>query len=73
VADGWEAATRSSVYRAQKLLLPTPEDRLLFILAYRKTDTLQVVQGRLLGMVHGKANQDNARTPHYLLLQHLYR
>jgi DDE superfamily endonuclease len=37
--------------------LPTPEDRLLFILAYLKTYTLQVVHGRLFGMVQGKANQ----------------
>src|SRR6266478_5006403 len=37
--------------------LPTPEDRLLFILAYVKTYALQVVQGRLFGMVQGKANQ----------------
>jgi hypothetical protein len=37
--------------------LPTPEDRLLFILTYLKTSALQVVQGRLFGMVQGKANQ----------------
>jgi Helix-turn-helix of DDE superfamily endonuclease len=37
--------------------LPTPEDRLLFILAYLKTYTLQVVQGRLFGMGQSKANQ----------------
>jgi Helix-turn-helix of DDE superfamily endonuclease len=37
--------------------LLTPEDRLLFILAYLKTYTLQVVHGRLFGMVQGKANQ----------------
>ena len=37
--------------------LPTPEDRLFFILAYIKTYALQVVQGRLFGMVQGKANQ----------------
>src|SRR2546430_9354864 len=34
-----------------------PEDRLLFMLAYLKTYALQVVQGRLFGMVQGKANQ----------------
>jgi hypothetical protein len=34
-----------------------PEDRLLFILVYLKTYALQVVQGRLFGMVQGKANQ----------------
>ena len=41
----------------QNCPLPTPEDRLLFILAYVKTYALQVVQGRLFGMVQGKANQ----------------
>ena len=37
--------------------LPTPADRLLFILVSLKTSTLQVVHGRLFGMVQGKANQ----------------
>ena len=37
--------------------LPTPEDRLLFILTYLKTYSLQVVQGRLFGMGQSKANQ----------------
>jgi hypothetical protein len=37
--------------------LPTPEDRLLFSLTYLKTSALQVVHGRLYGMVQGKANQ----------------
>jgi hypothetical protein len=37
--------------------LPTPEDRLLFILAYLKTYALQVVHGRVFGMVQGKANR----------------
>src|SRR5262247_792323 len=36
---------------------PTPEDRLLFILVSLKTSTLQVVHGRLFGMVQGKAHQ----------------
>ena len=48
-------AHRFTVY--QNCPLPTPEDRLLFILAYVKTYALQVVQGRLFGMVQGKANQ----------------
>src|SRR6266853_1680563 len=48
-------ARRFTVY--QNCPLPTPEDRLLFILVYLKTSTLQVVQGRLFGMVQGKANQ----------------
>src|SRR5437879_1434036 len=37
--------------------LPTPEDRLLFILVSLKTYALQVVHGRLFGMVQSKANQ----------------
>src|SRR5262249_44497434 len=37
--------------------LPTPEDRLLFILAYMKTYSLQMVQGRLFGMGQSKAQQ----------------
>lgn len=37
--------------------LPTPEDRLLFILVYVKTNMLQVVQGELFGMPQNKANQ----------------
>jgi Helix-turn-helix of DDE superfamily endonuclease len=37
--------------------LPTPEDRLFFILTYLKTYALQVVQGRLFGMVQSKANR----------------
>jgi Helix-turn-helix of DDE superfamily endonuclease len=37
--------------------LPTPEDRLFFLLTYLKTYSLQVVQGRLFGMRQSKANQ----------------
>ena len=37
--------------------LPTPEDRLFFLLTSLKTYVLQVVQGRLFGMLQGKANQ----------------
>jgi Helix-turn-helix of DDE superfamily endonuclease len=37
--------------------LPTPEDRLFFILVYLKTYALQVMQGRLFGMGQSKANQ----------------
>src|SRR6267154_3505745 len=48
-------ARRFTVYK--NCPLPTPEDRLLFILTYLKTSALQVVQGRLFGMVQGKANQ----------------
>src|SRR5205085_7738415 len=48
-------ARRFSVYK--NCPLPTPEDRLFFLLTYLKTYTLQVVQGRLFGMVQGKAHQ----------------
>src|SRR5712691_18146 len=37
--------------------LPTPEDRLFFLLTSLKTYALQVVQGRLFGMGQSKANQ----------------
>src|SRR5215471_6433751 len=42
---------------SQNCPLPTPEDRLFFILTYLKTYALQVVQGRLFGMGQSKANQ----------------
>src|SRR5262245_11720087 len=48
-------ARRFTVYQNCPLL--TPEDRLLFILTYVKTYALQVVQGRLFGMVQSKANR----------------
>jgi hypothetical protein len=48
-------ARRFSVY--QNCPLPTPEDRLFFILVYLKTYALQVVHGRLFGMSQSKANQ----------------
>src|SRR5262252_2243387 len=48
-------ARQFTVY--QNCPLPTAEDRLLFILAYVKTYSLQVVQGRLFGMGQSKANQ----------------
>jgi hypothetical protein len=48
-------ARQFSVYK--NCPLPTPEDRLFFILTYLKTYALQVVQGHLFGMVQGKANQ----------------
>jgi hypothetical protein len=48
-------ARRFTVYKTCPL--PTPEDRLFFLLTYLKTSALQVVQGRLFGMVQGKANQ----------------
>jgi Helix-turn-helix of DDE superfamily endonuclease len=48
-------ARRFTVY--ENCPLRTPEDRLLFILAYLKTYALQVVHGRLFGMGQSKANQ----------------
>ena len=49
------AARRFMVYK--NCPLPTPEDRLFFILVYLKTYALQVVQGRLFGMGQSKAHQ----------------
>src|SRR5713101_7345995 len=48
-------ARRFTVYK--NCPLPTPADRLFFILVYLKTSALQVVQGRLFGMGQSKANQ----------------
>jgi Helix-turn-helix of DDE superfamily endonuclease len=48
-------ARRYTIYKSCPL--PTPEDRLLFILTYLKTYPLQVVQGRLFGLDQSKANQ----------------
>ena len=48
-------ARRFTVY--ENCPLRRPADRLLFLLAYLKTYALQVVHGRLFGMVQGKANQ----------------
>ena len=48
-------ARQFSVY--QNCPLPTPADRLFFLLTYLKTYSLQVVQGRLFGMGQSKANQ----------------
>jgi hypothetical protein len=48
-------ARQFSVYK--NCPLPTPHDRLFFLLTYLQTYSLQVVQGRLFGMVQSKANQ----------------
>src|SRR6266516_1697113 len=48
-------ARRFTVY--QNCPLPTPADRLFFILVSLKTSALQVVQGRLFGMGQSKAHQ----------------
>src|SRR6266850_4866322 len=48
-------ARQFSVYK--HCPLPTPEDRLFFLLTSLKTYALQVVQGRLFGMGQSKANQ----------------
>jgi hypothetical protein len=54
--DGQPRTARQfSVYK--NCPLPTPEDRLFFLLTYLKTYSLQVVQGRLFGMGQSKANQ----------------
>jgi hypothetical protein len=48
-------ACRFSIY--QHCPLPTPDDRLCFLLTDLKTYALQGVQGRLFGMRQSKANQ----------------
>jgi hypothetical protein len=48
-------ARRYTTY--QNCPLPTPEDRLLFILVYLKTHPLQVAHGILFGLPQGKTNQ----------------
>jgi len=48
-------ARQFSVYK--NCPLPTPEDRLFFLLTYLKTYSLQVVQGRLFSMGQSKAHQ----------------
>ena len=48
-------ARRFTVYK--NCPLPTPEERLFFILTYLKTYALQVLQGRLFGMGQSTANQ----------------
>src|SRR5881398_2773225 len=48
-------ARRFTVYK--NCPLPTPQDRLFFLLTYLKTYALQVVHARLFGMVQGKTNQ----------------
>src|SRR5437773_11874564 len=50
-----QTARRCTVDKNCPLL--TPEDRLLVILVSLKTYALQVVHGRVCGMVQGKANQ----------------
>jgi hypothetical protein len=54
--DGTPRTTRRfTVYK--NCPLPTPEDRLFFLLTYLKTYALQVVHGRLFGLPQCKANQ----------------
>ena len=54
--DGKPRTSRQfSVYK--NCPLPTPHDRLFFLLTYLKTYSLQVVQGRLFGMGQSKANK----------------
>jgi hypothetical protein len=48
-------ARRSTTY--QNYPLPTPEDRLLFILVYLKQNPTQLLHGRVFGMRQSKATQ----------------
>jgi hypothetical protein len=54
-------ARRFSVYK--NCPLPTPEDRLLFILAYLRAYALQVVHGRVFGMVQESREMLGAMPP----------
>ena len=58
-------ARRFTVYK--NCPLPTPEDRLFFILVYLKTYALQVVQGRLFLNVARKNHQSHGE-PHKIML-----
>ena len=51
MAPGWETSHRTRFTVYENCPLRTPEVRLLFILVYLKTYALQVVHGRLFGMV----------------------
>ena len=54
--DGQPRTTRKpTIYK--NCPLPTPEDRLLFILVYLKTNPLQVAHGLMFGLPQGKTNQ----------------
>jgi len=48
-------ARRFTTY--QNCPLPTPQDRLLFLLVYLKTNPLQVAHGIMFGLPQGKTNQ----------------
>src|SRR4028118_1284397 len=49
--------TKRSYSTYENCPLPTPEDRLLFILSYLKSNALQLFHGQLFGMRQNKANQ----------------
>src|SRR5687768_18599417 len=58
--DGKPRTSRQfSVYK--NCPLPTPEDRLFFLLTYLKTYSLQVVQGRLFGMGQSQSQSVDSR------------
>lgn len=54
--DGKPRTSRRAFITYRNCPLPTPEDRLLFILSYLKTNALQVVHGRMFALVQCKAN-----------------
>ena len=57
MALGWQAPPARRFTTSTNCPLPTPEDRLLFILVYLKTNPLQVAHGVLFGLPQGKTNQ----------------
>jgi len=54
--DGNPRTSRRPFITYRNCPLPTPEDRLLFIMSYLKTNALQTVHGRMFAMVQCKAN-----------------
>jgi hypothetical protein len=58
VADGWETpGPLVGLPWTKPAPSQPPRHRLLFMLTYVKTYALQVVQGRLFGLVQSKANR----------------
>lgn len=54
--DGKPRTKKKSFQTYKNCPLPTPEDRLLFVLSYIKSNALQVFHGQLFGMAQCKAN-----------------
>ena len=53
----WTAPAVAKIYDLSACPLPTPEDRLLFLLVYLKQNTIQTLHGCLFGMRQSKVSQ----------------